>query len=181
MPQDFHLVLLIHAHQPCGNFEHVLERAYETSYLPFLEHLEAYPGVRVGLHYSGPLLTWIEVHRPEYFSRVKKLVQSGQVELVGGGFYEPILISIPPEDQREQISRLALGSPSVFGSLSFPARWPPQTSLTRSLMTCISFPRASSPKSSLAPTSRKTAVNACGSIPARRRCAISSLLEKSRT
>src|SRR6266566_2209316 len=117
MPQDFHLVLLIHAHQPCGNFEHVLERAYETSYLPFLEHLEAYPGVRVGLHYSGPLLTWIEVHRPEYFSRVKKLVQSGQVELVGGGFYEPILISIPPEDQREQITRLAVYLEKHFGQL----------------------------------------------------------------
>src|SRR5216683_2148582 len=117
MPQDFHLVLLIHAHQPCGNFEHVLERAYETSYLPFLEHLEAYPGVRVGLHYSGPLLTWIEVHRPEYFSRLKKLVQSGQVELVGGGFYEPILISIPPEDQREQITRLAVYLEKHFGQL----------------------------------------------------------------
>src|SRR5260370_9035930 len=117
MPQDFHLVRLIHAHQPCGNFEHVLERAYETSYPPFLEHLEAYPGVRVGLHYSGPLLTWIEAHRPEYFSRLKKLVQSGQVELVGGGFYEPILISIPPEDQREQITRLAVYLEKHFGQL----------------------------------------------------------------
>jgi 4-alpha-glucanotransferase len=106
MPQDFHLALLIHAHQPCGNFEHVLERAYETSYLPFVEQLEKHPGVHLGLHYSGPLLTWIEEHRPEYFARLKKLVQSRQVELVGGGFYEPILISIPPEDQREQIKRV---------------------------------------------------------------------------
>ncbi len=107
MPQKFHLTLLIHAHQPCGNFEHVLEKAYKTSYLPFIEHLEKHPGVRLGLHYSGPLLTWIENHRPEYFVRLKMLVQSGQVELVGGGFYEPILVSIPPEDQREQITRLA--------------------------------------------------------------------------
>ena len=98
MPQKFHLALLIHAHQPCGNFEHVLEKAYDTSYLPFIEHLEKHPGVHLGLHYSGPLLTWIEEHRPEYFARLKKLVQGGQVELVGGGFYEPILVSIPPED-----------------------------------------------------------------------------------
>ncbi len=63
MPQKFHLSLLIHAHQPCGNFEHVLEKAYETSYLPFLEHLEKHPGVRLGLHYSGPLLAWIEINR----------------------------------------------------------------------------------------------------------------------
>ena len=117
MPQDFHLALLIHAHQPCGNFEHVLERAYETSYLPFVEQLEKHPGVHLGLHYSGPLLTWIEEHRPEYFARLKKLVQSRQVELVGGGFYEPILISIPPEDQREQITRLAAYLEKHFGQL----------------------------------------------------------------
>src|SRR5207237_9514431 len=67
MPQTFHLALLIHAHQPCGNFEHVLEKAYKDSYLPFLEHLEKYPGVHLGLHYSGHLLTWIEKNRPEYF------------------------------------------------------------------------------------------------------------------
>jgi hypothetical protein len=117
MPQDFHLALLIHAHQPCGNFEHVLEKAYETSYLPFIEELEKHPGVHLGLHYSGPLLTWIEEHRPEYFARLKKLVLSGQVELVGGGFYEPILISIPPEDQREQIARLSAYLEKHFGRL----------------------------------------------------------------
>ncbi len=117
MPQNFHLALLIHAHQPCGNFEHVLERAYQSSYLPFLEHLEKYPAVRLGLHYSGPLLTWIEQHRPEYFARLKALVQRGQVELVGGGFYEPILITIPTEDQREQIIRLTSYLERHFGRL----------------------------------------------------------------
>jgi len=115
MPQTFHLALLIHAHQPCGNFEHVLEKAYKDSYLPFLEHLEKYPGVHVGLHYSGHLLTWIEKNRPEYFVRLKNLVQSGQVELVGGGFYEPILVSIPPQDQCEQITRLACYLEKHFG------------------------------------------------------------------
>jgi 4-alpha-glucanotransferase len=106
VPQNFHLVLLIHAHQPCGNFGFVLEKSYQHSYLPFLDLLEKHPGVRLGLHYSGPLLTWIEEHHPEYFERLKALVQAGQVELIGGGFYEPILISIPPDDQHEQLTRL---------------------------------------------------------------------------
>src|SRR5713226_1610121 len=105
-PPPFHLSLLIHAHQPRGNFQHVMERCYEQSYLPFVEMLEKHPGVRMGLHYSGPLLAWFEEYRPEYFKRLKALVQRGQVELVGGGFYEPILVSIPPEDQLEQLSRL---------------------------------------------------------------------------
>lgn len=107
MPEAFHLSLLIHAHQPCGNFGHVLEKAYKDSYLPFIELLEKHPGIHIGLHYSGPLLTWIEASRPEYLERLKALAKSGQVELVGGGFYEPILVSIPLEDQREQITRLA--------------------------------------------------------------------------
>ena len=115
MPQPFHLALLIHAHQPCGNFEHVLAKAYDDCYLPFLEHLEKHPGIHVGLHYSGPLLTWIEQHRAEYFARLKRLVESKQVELVGGGFYEPILVSIPPEDQFEQILRLASYLEKHFG------------------------------------------------------------------
>jgi 4-alpha-glucanotransferase len=115
MPERFHLVLLIHAHQPVGNFGHVLEKAYQDSYLPFVELLEKHPGVHMGLHYSGPLLTWIEEHRPEYFARLKALVSAGQVELVGGGFYEPILVSIPPDDQREQIIRLAAYLEKHFG------------------------------------------------------------------
>jgi 4-alpha-glucanotransferase len=115
VPQNFNLVLLIHAHQPCGNFEHVLEKSFRHSYLPFLEQLEKHPGIRLGLHYSGPLLIWIEKHHPDYFTRLRVLVRAGQVELLGGGFYEPILISIPPEDQRDQISRLSAYLQEHFG------------------------------------------------------------------
>jgi alpha-amylase len=107
VPPTFHLVLLIHAHQPCGNFAHVFEQSYERCYLPFLESLEKHPSIHVGLHYSGPLLTWMEEHRPEYFERLKILVRKNQVEIIGGGFYEPILIAIPAADQRVQIIRLA--------------------------------------------------------------------------
>src|ERR1700741_1091247 len=117
MAQKFHLTLLIHAHQPCGNFDHVLEKAYDSSYLPFLEHLEKHPRVRLGLHYSGPLLTWIEKHRPQDFARIKKLGQGGQGGRVGGRFYEPILVSIPSEDQREQIPRLSAYLQKHFGRL----------------------------------------------------------------
>jgi 4-alpha-glucanotransferase len=115
MPQHFHLVLLIHAHQPCGNFDEVFEKSYKTCYLPFLEMLEKHPSIRMGLHYSGPLLSWIDKHRLDYFSLLKTLVDRGQVEMVGGGFYEPILVSIPPHDQREQITRLAAYLEKHFG------------------------------------------------------------------
>lgn len=37
---------------------------------------------------------------------LSRLVERRQIELVGGGYYEPVLICIPPEDRREQIARL---------------------------------------------------------------------------
>ena len=111
----FHLLLIVHAHQPAGNFEHVFEECYRTSYDPFLKMIEKHPGVRLALHYSGPLLLWIEKNHPEYFDRLRKLVAVGRVELIGGGFYEPILISIPTVDQVEQLCRLASFIEQHFG------------------------------------------------------------------
>jgi len=115
VPQKFHLSLLIHAHQPIGNFEDVFEKCYQNSYLPFVQMLEKHPAVRMGLHYSGPLLFWIEKNHPTYFEQLRVLVRRGQVEMVGGGFYEPILAVIPPEDQVEQVTRLAFYLEQHFG------------------------------------------------------------------
>jgi alpha-amylase len=102
-----HLILVIHAHQPVGNFDSVIENVYQHSYLPFLEHLSQHPSVRIGLHYSGFLLEWIEAHHPEFLDKLSLMSERGQIEILGGGFYEPILISIPPRDQQEQIRRLS--------------------------------------------------------------------------
>ena len=114
-PAKFHLTLLIHAHQPCGNFGSVLESCYDKSYQPFVDLLEKHPQIHAALHYSGPLLQWLEKNRPEYFVKLRALVQRGQIEMVGGGFYEPILVSIPPDDQREQITRLTAYLEHHFG------------------------------------------------------------------
>jgi 4-alpha-glucanotransferase len=102
-----HLVLLIHSHQPVGNFDGVLEKVYQQSYLPFLEHLAKHPTIRMGLHYTGPLLEWFVERHPEFLEKLGELTARGQTELVGGGFYEPILISIPPKDQAAQIKLMS--------------------------------------------------------------------------
>ena len=104
--QKFQLVLLVHGHQPVGNFDDVIERAYQLSYLPFVKLLEKFPSARMGVHFSGCLLEWIERMHPEYFDLLRELVKRDQVEMIGGGYYEPILISIPHDDRREQIERL---------------------------------------------------------------------------
>jgi len=101
------LALLIHSHQPVGNFDHVIEEAYQKSYLPFVETLLAHPRIRLSLHYSGILLEWLEAHHPEFFEKLHRLVHEGRAELVGGGYYEPILPAVPDADKNAQIRKLA--------------------------------------------------------------------------
>jgi 4-alpha-glucanotransferase len=101
------LALVIHSHQPVGNFDHVIEEAYQKSYAPFVRVLHEHPSIRVSLHYSGILLEWLEKHHPEYFERLRELAGRGQIELVGGGYYEPILPVIPDSDKIAQVRKLA--------------------------------------------------------------------------
>ena len=99
--------MAIHFHQPVGNFDHVIENACNKCYLPFLSVLEKYPSIKINIHFTGCLLEWIEDKNPILFKKIRKLANSGQVELLGGGFYEPILPSIPKRDRLSQIKMLS--------------------------------------------------------------------------
>lgn len=101
------LLLGIHNHQPVGNFGHVFRMAYDRCYRPFLDLLEQHPRIRLTLHYTGPLLDWFEKEEPGFLDRLAKLVASNQIELLGGGFYEPILSVIPDRDAVGQVTLLS--------------------------------------------------------------------------
>ena len=114
--KSIYLGLAIHNHQPLDNLPHVFERAYQQAYLPMLEALEAHPAVRLALHYSGCLLEWLEGNHPHFLQRLARLHQRGQVEIMTGGYYEPILPIIPDADKLGQIAKLTSAIEDVFGS-----------------------------------------------------------------
>ena len=93
----------IHNHQPVGNFGWVIEDAYHKSYFPFLQLLDKYPQFRISLHFTGILYDWIKENHPECFDLIRKMLDRGQLELLTGGFYEPILPAIPDRDKVGQI------------------------------------------------------------------------------
>ena len=99
-------ILAFHNHQPVGNFDNVFQEALEKCYEPFLAFLEKHPKFRVSLHYSGCLMDWFEAHRPSFLNRLSRLVDRGQVELIGGGYYEPIISIIPERDAIGQLVRM---------------------------------------------------------------------------
>jgi len=99
-------ILGFHCHQPLGNFDEVMLEAATKAYLPLLRALEAHPGVKVVLHFSGCLLEWADAKAPEVIDRAGTLVARGQAELLGGGFHEPLLPIIPEADAIAQIEAL---------------------------------------------------------------------------
>ena len=98
--------IVFHFHQPIDNFDHVIQYAYEKSYLPLIEVIREHPKIKVGLHFTGPLLEWLLDHHPEYIDIIKELGKRKQIEILSGGFYEPILAVIPDEDKLAQIKLL---------------------------------------------------------------------------
>jgi hypothetical protein len=109
------LLLCFHNHQPVGNFESVIAQATRDAYLPFLETLAAFPSIRVTIHFSGGLLRWIADRSPETFSLLRDLVYRGQVEILGGGMYEPVLALLPERDRRGQLEMLSALLRQRFG------------------------------------------------------------------
>lgn len=97
------LILTLHNHQPIGNFDGVFENAYVDSYAPFLDLLDEFPEIPVVLHNSGCLFEWLVQAHPEYIDRLRALIARGQVEILGGPFYEPILACLPRRDRIGQM------------------------------------------------------------------------------
>jgi alpha-amylase len=115
MAKHIHLALAFHNHQPVGNFHWVFEKGYDDAYLPLIEALERHPRVRLALHYSGPLRDWLASERPELLHRIAALVARTQVEMMTGGYYEPILVALPDADKSGQIARLSQSVREDFG------------------------------------------------------------------
>ena len=113
LPLNF--IFCIHNHQPVGNFDDVMESAFRQAYEPFLDTMDKFPGINLAVHYSGPLLEYISRTHPKFINRLQKMVSENRLEIIGGGFYEPILTMIPDDDKIGQICLFSDYLKKLFG------------------------------------------------------------------
>ncbi|MHC4915491.1 MAG: alpha-amylase/4-alpha-glucanotransferase domain-containing protein [Planctomycetota bacterium] len=104
MPAKVLFAQVLHSHQPVGNFDHVFERACEQAYAPYVEEYLRTGRFPVSLHFSGPLLEWLEENRHPLLELLRRAAAECDVEFVGGGWYEPILTMLPGRDARGQLA-----------------------------------------------------------------------------
>jgi 4-alpha-glucanotransferase len=109
------LAMAFHGFQPVFNFEGELEKAFAASYEPFLGVLKDFPGIKGSFHFSGNMLEWFEKRHPEYLNLLRFMVDSGQIEIIGGGFFEPVMALIPERDAHGQIEMMNRVVERIFG------------------------------------------------------------------
>ncbi len=101
------LPIIFHFHQPVDNFGWVFEDCFKKSYGPLINNIYNYPNVKITLHFSGNLLDWFLKNKPETIKKVKDMANRGQIEIIGGGYYEPIFAIIPTRDKIAQMRKLS--------------------------------------------------------------------------
>jgi hypothetical protein len=115
MSFKIHIVLGVHGHLPNGSGEDEFEALYNAEIKPLISTLYNFPRVNMVIHYSGVLLYWIERRHPEIFMILEELLARKQAELLGGGFYEPMMPLLAPADKMGQIEMLTTYLRKQFG------------------------------------------------------------------
>ena len=113
---QINFAIALHFHQPVGNFDGIVDRAHQFSYQPFLKLLYNFPNIKMSFHISGCLLDYLEERHPQTLDMVREMVARGQIEMLGGGYYEPILPAIPERDIKGQIRMMSGYIKKRFGT-----------------------------------------------------------------
>ncbi|MDR2029589.1 MAG: DUF1926 domain-containing protein [Treponema sp.] len=115
MSHKVSIILGSHNHVPFGTGDEECEQIYTTRLKPFITALNQYPKIPAVLHYSGVLLHWLEGSHPEFSMLIGDLITRKQVEILGGGFYEPMMPLLPQADKIGQIEMLTTHLRKKFG------------------------------------------------------------------
>ena len=83
------------------------EKDYQTVYKPLVKFLYSHPALSFSFSFSGIQLQYYKKKHNEFITILKQLVERKQIEILGGGFYEPILPLLYPVDRTGQIDLLS--------------------------------------------------------------------------
>lgn len=100
---------------PIHASEEELETYYHATVKPFISMAYRFPDVPLTLFFSGPLLEWLQNRHPEFLTALSEMIKRKQVEILGGGFYAPLLPLIPPTDRLGQIEELTTQVRKLLG------------------------------------------------------------------
>lgn len=89
--------------------------AYEKIYKPLGTLLFANPNLKFSFYFTGTQIEFLKKHNSEFLELLKDLLSKKQIEIIGGGYYNPIFPVLFPLDRSGQIEKLSLSIRQNFG------------------------------------------------------------------
>ncbi len=99
------IIPVINLHIPTGELQHKIEFSYKKIYKPIVE-AAIKSGINFSLHISAPLIEYLETYEETFMNLIKEGVRNDQIDMMSGGYYEPVLSAVPYEDAVSQVSRM---------------------------------------------------------------------------
>ena len=103
---------------PSAETEHLFEDAYQKAFKPFLTAIYNHGEIKSTLFFAGPLLEWLDRRHPEFHTVLGELTAKRAIEILGGGYWEPMLPLIPSRDCVGQIEVMTTYLRKKFGKRS---------------------------------------------------------------
>jgi hypothetical protein len=97
------LILGAYSQLSSGTPAPILERALAELYKPLLTYLYKHPDLKIHLYLPGAVMEWFEQNHPELNMLIADLCKKDQLEMVTGGFQQPVLHILPAKDRSVQI------------------------------------------------------------------------------
>ena len=97
--------LTFHCGVPLGVPSRRIAQAVDGPLLALFNSLQMRPRLRIGLHLGGHIIDFLLRYRSERLVQLAGLSQGGQIELIGGGYYDPILCSLTEQAAAKHLAR----------------------------------------------------------------------------
>ena len=97
------LILGAYSQLSSGTPAPILERALSDLYKPLLTYLYKHPDLKIHLYLPGAVMEWLEQNHPELNMLIADLCKKDQLEMITGGFQQPVLHILPAKDRSIQI------------------------------------------------------------------------------
>ena len=123
----------------CSDTPEEYDKIYQSVYKPLARFLYSHQNFKFSFAFNGPQLVYYKKKRNEFITILKQLVERNQVEILGGGFYSPVLPLLFSVDRNTQIDMLSTEIRQTVGKrprgiTMFEDIW--DSSLVTNLQTC---------------------------------------------
>ena len=99
----------------CNESTEVLEKSFQTVYKPVLKFLYSHPSFPMSFAFSGPQIQFFKKRKNELITILRELTDRKQVEILGGGYNDPLLPLLNSVDRNGQIDLLTAEIRATFG------------------------------------------------------------------